>query len=71
MWHAKYIVDKAGEDALAFGSDFDGIDNELEFKDASGMQQVVQALSRHFTSSQLEKICYKNALRVLREVQNV
>ena len=71
VWHAKYIVDKAGEDALAFGSDFDGIDNELEFKDASGMQQVVQALSRHFTSSQLEKICYKNALRVLREVQNV
>jgi len=69
--HAKYIVDKAGEDALAFGSDFDGIDNELEFKDASGMQQVVQALSRHFTSSQLEKICYKNALRVLKDVQNV
>ena len=71
VWHARYIVDKAGEDALAFGSDFEGIDNDLEFKDASGMQLVVQALSRHFTSSQLEKICYKNALRVLKEVQNV
>lgn len=71
IWHAKYIADKAGIDAVAFGSDFDGITNDLEFKDASGMQMIVDALSRHFTSSQLEKICYKNALRVLREVQNV
>ena len=71
VWHARYIADKAGIDALAFGSDFDGIDNDLEFRDASGMQLVIDALSRHFTSDQLEKICYKNALRVLKEVQNV
>ncbi len=71
LWHAEYITDKAGVDALAFGSDFDGIDNDVEFKDASGMQQVVDALSRKFTASQVEKICYGNALRVLREVQNV
>ena len=71
LWHAEYITDKAGMDALAFGSDFDGIDNDVEFKDASGMQQVVDALSRKFTASQVEKICYGNALRVLREVQSV
>ena len=71
LWHAEYIANKAGVDALAFGSDFDGIDNDVEFKDASGMQQVVDALSRKFTASQVEKICYGNALRVLREVQNV
>ena len=28
--HARYIMDKAGEDCLALGSDFDGIDGDLK-----------------------------------------
>jgi len=67
--HAKHIVNVAGIDALAFGSDFDGIDCTLEFKDASGLPQVVDALRPHFTPSEIDKICFQNALRVFKENQ--
>ena len=35
--HARYIMDKAGEDCLALGSDFDGIDGDLEIAGAQDM----------------------------------
>lgn len=63
--HLKYMGDKAGIDALALGSDFDGIGSQLEFKDYSGMPRIADALSKHFTASQVDKICFGNALRVL------
>ena len=62
---ALYIKDKAGIDALAFGSDFDGIGNGLDFGDYSGMPKVVAALEKHFTDDEIEKICFKNACRVI------
>ena len=64
---ALYIKNKAGIDALGFGSDFDGIGNDLEFKDYSGMPMVVAALEKHFTDDEIEKICWKNAYRVIGE----
>ncbi|MEG1548739.1 MAG: membrane dipeptidase [Clostridia bacterium] len=63
--HARHIADKAGVETLGFGSDFDGIGNDLEFTDASGMQQVMQALERCFTPRELELISHKNVLRVI------
>lgn len=65
--HALYIKNKAGIEAVALGSDFDGISSELEFKDYSGMVKIAQGLSEHFTESEVEKICYKNALRVIKD----
>lgn len=65
--HALYIKDKAGIDALAFGSDFDGIGNDLDFGNYDGMPKVVDALSKHFTSEEIDKICFKNAYRVIGE----
>jgi membrane dipeptidase len=62
--HAKHIVNCAGIDALALGSDFDGIDGEIEWKDYSGMQTVVDTLGTYFNEEELEKICYKNAYRI-------
>ena len=58
---------KAGIDAVAFGSDFDGIGNALDFGDYSGMPKVIDALSKHFTDDEIEKICWKNAYRVIGE----
>lgn len=66
--HMKHIADKAGMDAVALGSDFDGIGDELAFKDYAGMPQVVDALEKAFSASEVEKICSGNALRVFREV---
>ncbi len=65
--HALYIKNKAGIDAVAFGSDFDGIGNNLDFGDYAGMPKVIAALEKHFTADEIEKICWKNAYRVIGE----
>ncbi len=65
--HALHIRDKAGLEALALGSDFDGIGSTLEFKDYTGMPVIERALAKHFTPSELDKIAQGNALRVIRE----
>ena len=47
-------------------SDFDGIGNEVEVKDASEMGKLAQALEKEgFTIDEIEKIYYKNALSFL------
>ena len=68
LLHARHIVDVAGIDALALGSDYDGIDCELEWKDYSGMPKLLDFLSCEFHESEMEKICYRNAERFLHEV---
>lgn len=65
--HMIYIKDKAGIDALGFGSDFDGIGSKLEFVDYSGMPLIVNALTKHFTDDEIDKICNGNMLRVIKE----
>ena len=67
--HAKHIVDKAGIDALALGSDFDGIEGNAWLKDASYFDRLYDALKAEgFHESELDKIFYKNVLRVYEEI---
>ena len=67
--HLKYIKNKGGSDILAFGSDFDGIENAIEFENSSGMQRIADGMKKEgFTSSEIEKTFYKNALRVYKTV---
>ncbi|MCL2226221.1 MAG: dipeptidase [Oscillospiraceae bacterium] len=65
--HIRYIADKAGIDAVAFGSDFDGFSGELEFKDCAGMPILIDELSKVFPEREVEKICSGNALRLLND----
>lgn len=65
--HARYIADKAGVDTVALGSDFDGIDSWLEFKDCTGFVMIEEALKAAFTADEIDKITHKNALRVIKE----
>lgn len=65
--HVVYMADKAGVEALALGSDFDGIGSQLEFKNYAGMPLIVDALGKHFTASQVDKICSGNVLRVMKD----
>ncbi len=65
--HVRHMVSCAGVESVAFGSDFDGIDERVEWKNFAGMQLVVEALGRYFSQEELEKICYKNAERVFLE----
>ncbi len=67
--HIKYIRDLAGIDVIALGTDFDGIGCELEISDFSKMDMLRVALEKEgFNKEEIEKIYYKNALRVYKEV---
>ena len=66
--HAKYAANVAGVDAVALGSDFDGIGNALEFQDYAGLPMIAEGLRSCFTDDEVEKICWGNTLRVIREV---
>ena len=66
--HIKHIKKAGGIDCIAIGSDFDGIESELEIADASQHYKLISALeSAGFTGEEIDKITYKNALRVLKE----
>ncbi|MFW2490023.1 dipeptidase [Clostridium chromiireducens] len=66
--HIKHIRNVGGIDILALGSDFDGIHNEVEIKDASEFDKLYSALEKNnFKESEIEKIFFKNAIRVFKE----
>lgn len=65
--HVVYMANKAGIESVGLGSDFDGIDNEVEIKDYSGYPILIDALSKYFVGSDIDKICSKNILRVMSE----
>lgn len=67
--HIRYIVDLAGIECVGLGSDFDGIYQDLELDNASKMPQLEKALKKDgFSEEDIEKIFYKNVLRVYKEV---
>lgn len=69
--HVKHIVNVGGIEICSLGSDFDGIDNPVEFRDASGLPMLYDALVKAgFTEDDVDKIFYKNVMRVYREVLN-
>ena len=67
--HVRYIYNVAGCDAIGLGTDFDGIDDQLEINGAGEMKRLADALSAAgFTTGEIEKIFWRNALRVYEEV---
>ncbi|HCW52172.1 MAG TPA: peptidase M19 [Clostridium sp.] len=66
--HAKHIKNVGGIDVLCLGSDFDGILNEVEIENASQFDKLYDGLkSADFTDDEIEKVFYKNVLRVFSE----
>ncbi len=63
--HLKHLIKIGGQDIAALGSDFDGIDCNLFLKNCSQMPILADALIKNFGTLLAEKICFKNALRVL------
>ena len=63
------ICNVVGIDCIGLGSDFDGISQNLEMKNASYLPQLEKALKdAGLTTEEIEKVFYKNVLRVYREV---
>ncbi len=66
--HMKYIKERIGAEHIALGTDFDGIDPNIELADASYMPLLLAEMERAgFTPEEIEKISYQNALRVFKE----
>lgn len=67
--HIRHIRDVAGIDVIGMGTDFDGIDNTLEISRAGRIQMLADALSlAGFTVGEIEKIFWRNVMRVYEEV---
>jgi membrane dipeptidase len=64
--HIEHMLEHAGEDNVGFGSDFDGALIPAELGNAAGLQILVQAMrKRGFGTPLIEKLCFRNWLRVL------
>ena len=70
--HILYMIDKAGEDAVALGTDFDGFSKEAlpgEIRDVEDMWKLWERLERAgLTGRQIEKFASGNILRVMNDV---
>ncbi|MCC3867795.1 dipeptidase [Terrisporobacter mayombei] len=67
--HIKYISNVSGIDCVGIGSDFDGIDCPLEFENSSKMQLIYDEMKKSgFREEDIEKVFYKNALRLFKEL---
>ena len=67
--HIHHMEQVAGIDAIGLGGDLDGIGNDLEFHNCGGMQLLAQALEKDgYSIDAIEKIFYKNVLRVYTDV---
>jgi membrane dipeptidase len=66
MQHIEHMLEHAGEDCVGLGSDFDGAMIPAELGSAAGLQVLVQAMrKRGFSKPLIEKLCFRNWLRVL------
>lgn len=66
--HMKHVKKIGGVECLALGSDFDGIDTEVEWQDAGSMELFLQGMRRAgFTASECDKVTRENVLRLYKE----
>lgn len=67
--HVLYIKNLAGIDCIGLGSDFDGIDGKLEIASPEDLPLLEKAFCEAgLEESEIEKIFYKNVLRVYKDI---
>ncbi len=67
--HIKHIRNIAGVEVLALGSDYDGILNPVEMEDISQISKLSDGLLKNgFSYDEVEKMFFRNALRIIEEV---
>lgn len=67
--HMKHIVNVGGIACLGLGTDFDGIDGELEVSNAGKMQLLAEEMTRQgFKQTEIEAIFHQNVLNLYKEV---
>ena len=66
---AKYMIDKGGEDFLGLGSDYDGIDDNIEWENGANTLKIMKALEKvGFSARLIDKIMGENVLSLYKEI---
>ena len=64
--HLEHVLKYIGEDGVGLGSDFDGARIPAGIGNAAGLQTLVEVMrARQYGEPLIEKLCFKNWLRVL------
>jgi len=67
--HIKYIRQIGGIDVIGIGSDFDGINCELDIQNIGQIDKLISGLYKEkFKDDEIEKIFYKNSLRLIKDI---
>jgi membrane dipeptidase len=67
--HIKHVRNIGGIDVISIGTDFDGISPNLEIENIGQIHKLIDALRKnHFSQDEIEKICFKNAIRIIQNV---
>lgn len=67
--HIRHIKQVGGIDCIGLGGDFDGIGDNTELLGAGKMPLLAEAMERDgFSTEEIEKVFYKNVLRVYKEM---
>lgn len=65
--HIDYLAERVGLERVGFGSDFDGATIPAAIGDVAGLPRLIAALRAHgYDEAALERLAYRNWLRVLR-----
>jgi len=66
--HMKHVVNVGGIGCLGLGSDFDGIGTDVEWKDAGGMELLLNGMKKTgFSETECDKICRDNVMRLYKD----
>lgn len=65
--HTEYMIRLIGDDYVALGSDFDGVDCEMQLQNYAYYPKLIEEMEKRFSCDTVEKICSRNVLRVLKE----
>ncbi|MEY8516491.1 dipeptidase [Lachnospiraceae bacterium 29-84] len=67
--HIRHISNLGGISCIGLGSDFDGMDDNLEISHCGRMDLLIHALQKAgFHNSEIDKICFQNILAFYREL---
>ena len=68
--HIIHLYNVGGSDIVALGSDYDGIDCDVEMKDFTEIYKLYDKLRKHFSEDTIDKFFYKNGERILETIHN-
>lgn len=60
--HIRHAMNAGGREIIGIGTDFDGVEDELEISGCQHMDRLSRAMEQaHFTTGEIEAVCFENA----------